>query len=345
MKKIELGQTISVLAALVLGDTGVVYGHHSPSIFDTQQYVTIEGRLTRFDYSNPHGYLTVEAQNENGEPVVWELETIAALALRRRGISQDDLVVGDWISVESYPPRNSARRLASAEIITKLDGTQLVVGYQGGSADHVAPAPSIAAVASDLSGIWLAESGLSQLVSSDFNSLVTEKGRVALELYDHSQIPWANCVPYSPPAIMLLDETKLVEIDETTIVVRSQREDAVRVIYIDGREHPDDAEYSNQGHSIGHWEDDVLVVDSVHFSEHVRGVSLTGVPGGVRKHLAERFELSEDGTEIIYSYTMEDPEYLTTPVTGESRWSYRPDLEFETGTCDLEIARRFLDAL
>jgi len=144
---------------------------------------------------------------------------------------------------------------------------------------------------------------------------------------------------------MLLDETKLVEIDETTIVVRSQREDAVRVIYIDGREHPEDAETSNQGHSIGHWDDDVLVVDSVHFSEHARGVSLTGVPGGVRKHLAERFELSEDGTEINYSYTMEDPEYLTGPVTGESRWSYRPDLEFETGTCDLEVARRFLDAI
>ncbi len=345
MKTIGLGQKISVLTSLVLGVTGVVYGHHSPTIFDTQRYVTIEGRITQFDYSNPHGYITVEAQDENCEPVVWELETIAALAMRRRGIAQDDLVVGDWISVESYPPRNSARRLASAEIITKLDDTQLVVGYQSGRADLEAPAPSIAAVASDLSGIWLAESGLSQLVSSDFNSLVTEKGRVALELYDHSQIPWANCVPYSPPAIMLLDETKLVEIDETTIVVRSQREDAVRVIYIDGREHPEDAERSNQGHSIGHWDDDVLVVDSVHFSEHARGVSLTGVPGGVRKHLAERFELSEDGTEIIYSYTMEDPEYLTGPVTGESKWIYRPDLEFETATCDLEIARRFLDAL
>ncbi len=345
MKKIELGQTISVLVALVLGDTGIVHGHHSPSIFDTQRYVTIEGRITRFDYTNPHGYLTVEAQDENGETVVWELETVAALAMRRRGIAQDDLVVGDWISVESYPPRNSARRLASAEIITKLDDTQLVVGYQSGRADLEAPVRSIAAVASDLSGVWLAESGLRQLSSGDLNSLVTEKGRVALELYDESQNPWASCVPYSAPAIMFLAETKLVENDETTIVVRSQREDAVRVIYIDGREHPEDAESSTQGHSIGHWDDGALVVDTVHFSEHAIGVSLTGVPGSLSKHLVERFELSEDGTEIIYSYTMEDPEYLTGPVTGESRWSYRPDLEFETATCDLEIARRFLDAL
>ena len=115
MKTIGLGQKISVLTSLVLGATGVVYGHHSPTIFDTQRYVTIEGRITQFDYSNPHGYITVEAQDENGEPVVWELETIAALAMRRRGITQDDLVVGDWISVESYPPRNSARRLASAK--------------------------------------------------------------------------------------------------------------------------------------------------------------------------------------------------------------------------------------
>ena len=220
-----------------------------------------------------------------------------------------------------------------------------MVGYQSGRADLEAPAPSIAAVASDLSGVWLAESGLSQLASSDLNFLVTEKGKVALELYDESQNPWANCVPYSAPAIMFLAETKLVEIDETTIVVRSQREDAVRVIYIDGREHPEDAERSTQGHSIGHWDDDTLVVDTVHFSEHAKGVSLTGVPGSLSKHLVERFELSEDGTEINYSFSMEDSEYLASPVTGESKWIYRPDLEFETATCDPEVARKFIDAL
>ncbi len=347
MKKIVLGPMIIILAVLSLGVADVASGHHSALMFDTDRLVRIEGRLTQFEYTNPHAYLTLETTDDNGEVVIWELETVAALTLRRRSVLESDLVVGEWIYVEAYPPRNAARRLASAEIITKLDGTRLMVGFQGGTSDLEIPAPSVAAVASNLSGIWLAGSGLGQLAFPELSDSwpLTEKGKDALERYDVSQNPWVNCVLYAPPAMMLLGEIKLVDIGETAVVIRSQREDGERVIYIDGREHPENVERSTQGHSIGHWEGRALVVDTTHFTEHAKGIGLHGVPGGVSKRLTERFELSEDGTKIHYSFAVEDPEYLTSSVTGDSDWGYRPDLELETATCDPEVARKFLDAI
>ena len=57
------------------------------------------------------------------------------------------------------------------------------------------------------------------------------------------------------------------------------------------------------------------------------------------------FAADRDGTEINYSFSLDDPEYLTEPVTGEGQWKYRPDHEFERLPCDPEVARRFLDAL
>ena len=133
-----------------------------------------------------------------------------------------------------------------------------------------------------------------------------------------------------------------VEINATTVTIRTREID--RIIYVDGRGHPENAEPSSQGHSIGRWEDDVLVVDTVHFTEHLVGNAF-GVPSGFGKHLTERLSLSEDGTRMNYSFSLEDPEFLTAAVTGEGRWNYSPEHEFERLPCDPEVARRFLDAL
>ena len=339
------GNMISGLsAACVLMVTSLVadvaHGHHSYLMFDVGREVTIEGRLLEFDYTNPHTYITVESRNESGQPAIWEIEGESAIALRRRGISQSDLSMGDRISVTAHPPKNERRRLASGRVITKLDGTELVL--LGRAVNGETSAPSVAAIATDLSGTWRAEFGLGQLRSPDIDSWpLTQKGRDALAQYDGSQTPSVNCVPYSAPAGMLIGNMS-VEISETAVTIRNREAD--RILYVDGRSHPERAEPSNQGHSVGRWEDDVLVVDTVDFAEHLIGNAF-GVPGGSRKRLTERFALSEDRTEINYSFSLEDPDFLTEPVTGEGQWKYRPDHQFERLPCDPEVARRFLDAL
>jgi hypothetical protein len=66
------------------------------------------------------------------------------------------------------------------------------------------------------------------------------------------------------------------------------------------------------------------------------------LPGGLAKHLVERFKPMPGGAGLTYTFTIEDPEYLTTAVQGMSPWAYRPDATFQPLECNLENARRFL---
>ncbi len=325
---------------------GSAYGHHSFSMFDMDRNraVTLEGCLIRLEWTNPHAYLHVETIDDHGEAVVWQVEAIAAPQLERRGISLDSLAVGDLISVEAYPASNAERRLVAGAVVTTADGSKMVIGVRRGIVRAATPAPSVY-VAAGLSGVWLGNQGLAQInAPSVLNSWpLTDKGGDAWSRYDGSQNPGVNCVPLPAPSIMLFPEINSVEFDENVAVIRSELINGDRVIYLDGRQHPENAEPSNQGHSIGWWEGDVLVVDTVHFTEHLFGNGY-GVPSGLRKHVIERISLSEDRAQIIYSFVLEDPEYLTEPVSGGTQWQYRPDLEFEQISCDPESARRFLDA-
>ena len=114
--------------------------------------------------------------------------------------------------------------------------------------------------------------------------------------------------------------------DEILIGAESNRG---RFIYMDGRRHRDikSADYvpTGLGDSVGHWEGDTLVIDTIGFAPRVcdtrRPVML--VPGGGRaketSHLVERFRLVEGGDILSVTFTWEDPTVFLAPHT----YSYR----------------------
>ena len=61
---------------------------------------------------------------------------------------------------------------------------------------------------------------------------------------------------------------------QQTITLRSEYFDDLRTVYMDGRDHPDSSERFIAGHSIGRWEEDVLVVDTNNFAVDLAKVSL-----------------------------------------------------------------------
>lgn len=91
----------------------------------------------------------------------------------------------------------------------------------------------------------------------------------------------------------------------------------VRHIYLDGRKHPDAAllQPSVNGHAIGRWDGDTLVVDSVGF------VGGGATPGGGRttphSHLVERFHLFDGGKQLSVTFTWDDPTVYLKPHTYE----------------------------
>jgi len=96
-----------------------------------------------------------------------------------------------------------------------------------------------------------------------------------------------------------------------------------RTVYMDGREHPKDLEPSYYGHSVGHWEGDTLVIDSVGFNESF-WMDRRGMPHTNQLHTIERFT-RKDAETITFEITVDDPGAYTAP------WKGGFDLGFDRG--------------
>ena len=94
-----------------------------------------------------------------------------------------------------------------------------------------------------------------------------------------------------------------------------------------------------QGHSIGRWDGDTLVVDTALFADHPIG-NWRGLPSGPCKHVVERFAPTADRTQLRITFRVEDPDYLVGPWLGEIVWDYVPDGEFLPFVCNPEAALR-----
>ena len=87
-----------------------------------------------------------------------------------------------------------------------------------------------------------------------------------------------------------------------------------RTIYMDGRSHPKDLVPSYYGHSIGRWEGDTLVVDSVGFNESFWW-DRRGLPTTEQLHFVERFTRI-DARNMRYEFTVDDPGAYTKSFSG-----------------------------
>lgn len=104
---------------------------------------------------------------------------------------------------------------------------------------------------------------------------------------------------------------------EDKIAIVSEEVAAVRVIHMDGYQRPE-AITSFDGHSVGHWEGDTLVVEISHFSDVNPERATMGRPMllSSKARITERFTRLSD-TELNYQYTVDDPTYYTQPWSAE----------------------------
>jgi hypothetical protein len=122
----------------------------------------------------------------------------------------------------------------------------------------------------------------------------------------------ANCLPPGMPGIMGQPYPMefLLTPGKVTVVIEAYTQ--VRHIYTDGRPLPDEPEPKFFGTSIGRWEGDTLVAETVGFNDHVQHAR--GVPHGDKMKIVERFRLTDPDTMSIET-TISDPEVLNAPYT------------------------------
>jgi len=114
-----------------------------------------------------------------------------------------------------------------------------------------------------------------------------------------------------------------------TIVIRYGQMNLERVVHMNMAEHPADIAPTRAGHSIGRWEGDVLVVDTVGFAP---GVLNAPVPNSNRLHVVERFALDMNTMRITREYSAEDPVYLQGQYTGSDTVQVA-DFPYAADTC------------
>jgi hypothetical protein len=332
------------LAAAMISVVAPASAHHSASIFDRESVVAFQGTVSRYSWTNPHVYIYVETQDESGNEVEWEIETDATPILTRSGWTRESFLPGDQVHVRANPDKNAQRKHALLTSIEKEDGS--VFSARSYFLRKAEDAGSLARAA-DISGRW-------EMRFSDYNRYyagwaavaLTEKGAAASAEYNvRTDSPAAQCVAAPSPSILVAPYMNEIELREDTVIIRNERFNAERVVYLDGRAHPDNGERSNQGHSVGRWDGDTLIVDTALFAPHRAPISgqqgNEGVPSGLNKHIVERFTLSENGTQIHIEFLLEDPEYLAEPFAGAVEWYYAPHFEMLSFGCNPDVSRRY----
>ena len=104
-----------------------------------------------------------------------------------------------------------------------------------------------------------------------------------------------------------------------------------RTVYMDGRSHPKNLEASYYGHSVGRWEGDTLVVDTIGFNERF-WLDRRGLPHTDQMHTVERF--TRTGLSgMKYEVTVDDPGAYTAPWTGWFYLNFQPDQELWEYIC------------
>ncbi|MGI9259442.1 MAG: DUF6152 family protein [Gammaproteobacteria bacterium] len=329
-----------------------VLAHHSDAGLDMESFVTFDGIVSEFSWRNPHVYIGVTALDENGEPVEWAIQTSSVNTSARMGWSRDSLTIGERVTATVHPDIDG-RPYGLLEAIEKADGSVLGSTFFSTSGEPRLAVTESDARATSLEGIWLADSDKLVDYPGGFDGFfrtemsLNEKGRAAQAAYDELSMenPESTCVGRPTPGMILSTVVYPIQIvfqpEAQTITLRSEFFDDFRTVYMDGRSHPDGSVRVSGGHSIGRWEDDVLVVDTRNFEDH-RSPYQIGVPSGAQKHVVERFRLIDDGARAIIEFTLEDPEFLAAPLYHAREMIYSPQMTLSSFDCDEASTSRFV---
>ena len=327
------------LASLFLVAALPVSAHHSAALFDTTKQIAVEGVVTKYDWRNPHVYMSIRTTDASGAALEQEIEAGASSVLLPLGLKPDSVAIGERVTVRGNPSKQGAGHVVLGRELVKADGSVLPLNI-GSTSSRAAPRD---VSATSIAGTWLPRREQFGGFSAGGRFTLTDKGRAAAAAFEPRNAAYVDCIPVTAPTLMLYPVTSVVELGKDVVKFHVDWMASERVVYLDGRAHPENGTPSLQGHSIGHWEGATLVVDTAQFSEHKQGNSM-GLPSGLRKHVVERFALSDDHRHLNYDLVLEDPDYLAAPVTYSAQWDYRPDLAPTGLPCDLEVARRFLTA-
>lgn len=346
MIPIRLVATAALAAALA----APAFAHHSRANFDMDREIDFTGVIKEFSWRNPHAYLVVEGVGDSGQTVEYTFEMNSTPVMARYGWTRESVAVGDHVTVRGNPDRDAAKRFAYTTVVVTEDGRELWSWGEGARQAPPAPVPP----SLDFTGVWTfaPEGGFNPLgldrpddVLRDSDLPLADEARAKLAEFDMNDDPTLNCEPPTlPGAAGAPYPSRITRLDENTLEIAYEVDNARRIVHLDMDEHPADLEPSPLGHSIGRYnEDGSLTIDTVGFLPATWGHD-QAVDSSDQKHVVEHLELLDGGRRYRNTITVTDPAVLTGPYQRVYTYRQFGNYELQDYTCDVGTAQRHLTA-
>lgn len=334
------------------------------AVYEPQRTVTLEGPVTRVEWSTPDVFIFVNSRNASGM-VNWAVRVGNPSELERGGWKRSTVQAGDVVVVEAFPAVGGGSHASARSVVLKTTNRRLfATSVAAPAAGSTAPAPRgpdgrvrLGAPGGE-PGYWgvasaraLVENGGTPIRMNDDGLLanLADADRVApfqpwakaLYLYRQrtrlKDDPIGTCMPPGGPRQFLMpggfqfvEQPALGRI----LVLLGGGNRNWRVIHTDGRppEQAAEAVLTFYGTSVGRWEKDTLVVESSGYNERF-WISSGGLPHTEALRLVERFSRPNLGT-LRYEVTVDDPRTYTRRWTGGWTVQWVPNQEIRESFCE-----------
>ena len=320
-----------------------VFAHHSRANFDRSTTAVLTGKITDYAWRNPHVFIEIEAEDNNGVNQTWLVEAHSVTGMRLNGWGDDSLRVGEQVTISGSPDFNSAKHFVLLDHVEKENGSKLYAFRN----NNAAPARREIEASSDFSGTWT-------LDMRRFNARLagggrptdwqyTEAGEELAGEFSLINNPELQCKEIGVPRITIYPYGINFYMSEDNLRIKKEHLNEQRVIWFD-KESP---ELLNQapsyvGTSYGYFKaDNHLVIETNNFLATQWG-SARGVNSSEEKSVLEEYVLAEDGLSIEITVTVTDPVYLSAPGVASTAYIKDENREFEETPCDPESASRHL---
>jgi hypothetical protein len=209
-----------------------------------------------------------------------------------------------------------------------------------GKVDLKAPPPRAADGKIDLSGFWMPTNPVKHLLNLAADlppgsvplqpwAEAVYKERIETNGKDH---PGVRCWPSGiPEKLNIPDGLKLVQTPDVMIFLHESRT-IYRQIFTDGRPLPKNAQPTWMGYSIGKWDGDTFVVETIGQNGKT-WLDMRGLPGTEALRVIERFTRPDIG-HIDIDVTIDDPKAYTKPWSVKLSWTLLPDTDLIESICE-----------
>ena len=338
--------------------------------YDSKRKIKLTGPVTRVDWSNPNAFFFVNVRDAGGKVTNWAVECGNPIELERDGWNRFSLQIGDVVSVDGIPARTAKQRAFATSVVLNRTGKKL---FAASAANKKKTAAASAAVPRwpdgrprlgpppGQKGYWGTPSATALIESTATGvrmnrdgllANIADAGKVApfqpwaKALYEYRQRnllkddPYSRCIPpggprqfQMPNGFQFVEQPQLGRI----LVLLGGGDRNWRMIFTDGRPlgTVEDMVLTYYGNSVGRWDKDTLVVDTVGFNERF-WLSNGGLPSTEALHTTERFTRTDLNT-LKYQVTVDDPRTYTRPWTAAWNIQWVPGEDIQEYFCEENV--------